>query len=483
MWRHDWSWLALSRLLIVFATLANFALATRTLGVHEYGLMGLALTVHSLTALFFISPAGQHLNKNLLSWWSAGSLFLRFRGFFLYTLFVATVTGALAMFYWHWQDLPATDSYATVIALLLIAGTWNASFVPSLNLLGWAKLCASLQCLSAIGGLVMSVLLSIYKPSAVSWLYGQVIGLVSSALIANAFMWKHRVAPKSQIKADFISSKSFMEFSAPLSLAAGLMWLQWNGWRPIVQSWSGLGTLGVVLAGYMLASYFWAVIEGISQQALHPRFFSKLQGGVAQSQLAFKELVLVLAPLYTFTAALALLAAPWVAWLVPSEKFPHIGIYFSWAVFVELCRVLAGLFSHSIHVDGQSKSVLPPYLWGLSTMVCAFSLLYLVNYKSVDGVMISLLLGAVVVAVRMLVASSRYFLLMELYRTLSPAIIAFGVCVVCAASFEISGGTPFTLLISIAGLSFVGFMIRCSLNRIRKAYLSLMTTNSHGVSL
>jgi O-antigen/teichoic acid export membrane protein len=353
-------WLAISRTIIVLATLANISFSTSLLGTAQYALLGLALLAHSLMAMFFVNPAGQYINRHLVKWWDSGELFLRLYQFGLYVTAVGLLTFVASLLYWVLNGFSDVLLSAVLVTLLLCIATWNATLVPALNILGWPKVCICLQVLAPTLGLAISLGLSHDRPTANTWLAGQILGLLVSAAIAHACLWRHRKHSLVTTYSSFISRQSFMQFSAPLSLVAGLMWFQWNGWKPFVQSVYGLEILGVMLSGYMLASYLWATVEGLAHQALHPFFFTQLTDSAQNSKQSFTDFTDLLIPLYFYLAVIALIASPLVAFILPGN-FVGAQQYFVWGVGIELLRAIAAILAHAIHLKLDSRFLLMPY--------------------------------------------------------------------------------------------------------------------------
>jgi O-antigen/teichoic acid export membrane protein len=403
MWRAEWFWLLVSRLIVAFATLANIGLATRLLGASEYGLMGLLLTFHSLFALLLISPAGQHITRQLNHWWSEGSLMSRMPSYALYSFAVAVGSACLLMVYFVASGLSQPLALALLLMMLILATTWYATLVPALNLLGWSKLSAALQSVAAVGSLFFSWLLGQVSSTAFSWITGQILGLAVTAVIANLFLMR-RITEKEASpltdKLGFMDKEALLGFSFPLSLTAGMMWLQWNGWRFIVERIYGVQALGAILAGYLLASYMWVVIEGLSQQMLHPVFFRRLTVGVDEARMAYGDFVNILGPIYLVATGFMLMGTIVVSHIVPGTGFELAKDCFIFGVMIESCRVIAGLFSHAIQVTGQARTMYTPYYLGL--VVSAIGLV-VAQYLSTNlmAVVIAILMGALLLAVVM----------------------------------------------------------------------------------
>jgi O-antigen/teichoic acid export membrane protein len=394
---HNLSWLALCRVILALTTILNLTLATRILGPQEYGLMGLTLALNSFVALFFVSPGGQLLTKNLFTWWRQGSLFSRLKRFSVYVVVIALASAFFIVIYWQLNGLKNPLQSAAIVLFLLLANTWHASLVPALNILGWPRMSASLLVVNACLGLIASLILSQISVDANHWLCGQIMGLGISAAFAHGYLWSKRKADSKSSDHVFMNRKDLWEFCAPLALGAGLMWVQWNSWRPIAHSEIGLTILGTMLAGYMLANYFWVVMEGISQQVLHPFFFAKKDAIVGESKKAYQNFVLILAPAYIYFAAFTMSLAPFINLILPKEQFSQASVYFLWGANIELARVLIGLLSHTVQMHGQARILLMPYVKGIGVAVFSLFVVRAADMINASTLLLTVVAGAVTI--------------------------------------------------------------------------------------
>jgi hypothetical protein len=290
------------------------------------------------------------------------------------------------------------------------------------------------------------------------WLWGQVMGLLITAAVANLYLRTKQDKFPAFDTPVFMNRQEFWQFSLPLAAAALLMWFQWNSWRPIVQSHFGTEQLGAMLAGYLLASYFWGVVEGTTHQALHPSFFAKTHHRADVSKQAYQDFVCVLAPLYGLTASLAITLSPWIVLLMPGRQFHLAPLFFAWGVVIELCRVLTGLLMHTAQIRKTSYATIPPYLAGIFVGLVCVSAIQFFHAWTVFTLTSSVLASALAVLWAALWINKDYFVPSDLPR--SSYLIGGVLLISCAiAAFGLLHPTDGLTTLSLAAFGSLGVAI------------------------
>lgn len=393
---HDLILVTAGRVAAAVVALLAIRVSTTLLTPELYGELALLITIQLLCGLFLINPVGQHINLHTHVWWDEGSLASRLKSYRGYVLIVSLIGGGIA-FIVNLHQPPLYLAWTSVVVLsMVVAGTWNATLIPMLNMLGFRAQSVFWSVGTAVLGLIFSIVLTISWPSATAWLGGQAIGMLLGALGARAVLFRHEQYQKiSKLSLPLLNRSTVLSYCVPLSMATGLMWLQLSGYRFLIEAYWGLAALGFMVVGFQVASQIFSIAESIFSQFLYPMFYRQIseeRNGKFES-LSYSDLVNTLAPLYLVLAGFIVMASPYLLKMLVSPKFQEATIFVMLGAGVELCRVLGNLLSNAAQITRKTYSLAAPYAVGA---VSTLALVYLAGVLNMQILMggVALTLGA-----------------------------------------------------------------------------------------
>jgi len=393
------------RLVTALIGLLAIRASTTFLSPEQFGQLALLIVVQTFCGLFLINPIGQYINRHTHVWWENGTLLSRLSRYGYYLVLVSLL-GAVAMFFVGINasiDFPLLAS--VILLLMILAGTWNATLVPMLNMLGFRAAAVWFAIITVLLGLVTSVALMQWFPVAMGWFSGQVIGMFMGALMAFRFLYVK--CEKSFSSVVLIDKENILSYCVPLAIAAGLMWVQLSGYRLLVESYWGLAQLGFIVVGLMLAGQVWAIAESLAMQFLYPYFFKRIScEDLETGRQALSDLLNVLGPLYLLLAGVTVVLAPVLVFLLVDEKFSSAVAFVMMGSAIECCRALANVFGNAAQVTKRTRSLAFPY--GVGAIVICLSLWFIGEREmEVFYVGVVLLLGAISMLFTMIVMMYR----------------------------------------------------------------------------
>jgi len=356
--------------------LISIRAVTSFLPPEKYGELAILITIQMLCGLFLINPVGQHINLNTHRWWDDKTIIPRLKSYRFYVIASSTFGAIIAL-----GVFPPTNSTMIILNIfpvfaMVVAGTWNATFIPMLNMLGFRGHSVFWSIVTSSTSLVTSILLVAIWTSATSWFVGQAIGMAVGALGARYQLNKQvSVEIRRQPKIPLLSKDVIISYCLPLSLAAGLMWIQLSGYRFAIQFYWGLAQLGFIAVGLQLAGQIWALIESLAIQFLYPFFFRRVseQSDNSEIELAVSDLLNTLVPTYLLIAGLTILTAPYLLKLLVAPEYSDAWLFVAAGAIVELCRALGNLLGNAAHVRRKTISLATPYALGATVIiVCIF---------------------------------------------------------------------------------------------------------------
>jgi len=374
--RADILWVLLGRIATSLIAIASLRIMTTLLDPKDYGIYALLVAFQGFASLLLLSPVGQHINRHTHAWWDDGTLLKRLRGFNMY---IAAVSAAIAIVVVLWWLLyPDTDNNipsgilaATAVSAMVYLGTWNGTFVYILNMLGFRGGSVSWLTASSITGVVFSTILAHQYHTAMSWMLGQAFGMALGAIGAGLMLRRYQaerapVSERSRELPTLLNRQTILEYCLPLAVAAGLMWLQNNGYRFLVGGVWGVAELGILVVGLSISSQLWSILESLAMQFLHPYFFRQTTEAKTdvQTGAALSDMVNVLWPLYAVYAGFNMIFAPSLLALLTNSRYHAAVAFVMLGALVEFARCTTNLWSYAAQVQRRTIKVIMPYGFG-----------------------------------------------------------------------------------------------------------------------
>lgn len=382
---HDIVWLGLARLGQAALGLVALRLVTHYLTVDQYGLLGLMTALTGFFGLFLVNPIGQHVSRHTHGWQRQGVLFVQLKRYNHYLICLAIIAFILGGTWYgmrtDWADNTANQlAIAVVLSLTVWLGTWNATLVPMLNMLGHRTGTAALSMLTVATGLVMSFLLISKQALAISWLAGQLVGLTCGSLLALRMLRREEPGTSTVTCPPFLDATTLRQYCMPLAVATGLMWLLGSGYRFFVDAVWGTRELGLLVLGLAVAAQFWAIIENVMGQIVYPKYYCCLSGdNDSDKRTAFNQMVNVVIPSYLLLLGLGLATAPHLLAVLADVRFTNASQLCSIAMLIEAMRATTNIITQAAQIERKMASMITPYLAGVICAVIGFSTLYLIG--------------------------------------------------------------------------------------------------------
>lgn len=393
------------RLAAAVMAMMSIHAVTTFLTPEQYGELSILITVQMFCGLFLLNPVGQHINLHTHAWWDDGTLMVRLKSYRNYVLTVSLVGGmtVLSIDKNHSQEQLLWTSVA--MFAMVSAGTWNSTFIPMLNMLGFRTASVLLTIITVAIGLTASIFLVAWLPSATAWFAGQSIGMLIGGLGANYVLRRKAVLSKhSLISLPLLNRSTIRNYCLPLAIATGFMWLQLGGYRFLIERYWGLAQLGFLTMGLQLAGQIWGLAESLAMQFLYPLFYRRVSAyeKLEEVELAFSDLLNTLLPVYFVLTGLLVLGAPYLLKILVGPRFQDSISFVMLGAAIELLRVLGNLLSNAAHVRRKTMALALPYALG-STIVLIILYFAGASQLKIGWAGAGLLAGATAMFIAMLV--------------------------------------------------------------------------------
>lgn len=445
--------------------------ATTLLSPEEMGKVSLVLTTIAFFAMFLVNPVGMFINRRLHAWQANGSArayLERYAGYLIGVALLAAIS--LPLF-----NLSGLVNFGMpigwVVALVcasLIFNTINQTSIPSLNMLGDTRRFVALSVATLAASFFCAVtLIETVQTSAQYWVLGLLLGQMLLAVVGTQMLFA-----KLGLHGDPTTASSgihrrnlqvLFDFAWPVALAAGLGWVQLQGYRYIMESHLGMAQLGLFVAGYSISAGMIAGFESILTAYFQPRLYRDAnKSHPAEQAQAWRRYASAVIPSLILTVALIVLLAPEFTRILLGERFQGAASFVVWGALAEAARVLVGVYSLIAHVYMRTRWLIVPTAVGaaLSIVLCVL----LIPPLGAQGAGIALALaGFVVVALLHILLAHRAGGSVPLHTLGQAALAAVALCAAVLGMRALFNTVDWAVVISvivITGLVYLGLLYR-----------------------
>jgi O-antigen/teichoic acid export membrane protein len=381
--------------------------ATTILSPEEMGRVSLVLTTIAFFALFLVNPVGMFINRRLHAWQASGVARHNLIRYVNYLLLVALLSAIGSVLFYMIGVADFGINIGWLVFLVcgsLLFNTINQTAIPSLNLLGDSRSFVLLSTASiALSFVCATSLVQIMQPVAQYWLLGLLLGQTLLGMIGAMVLFTQLKKTGSIHLPPAIHRQHLQvlfSFAWPVAIAAGLAWVQGQGYRYLMDGQLGLAQLGLFVAGYGISAGMIAGFEAVLTNYFQPRLYRdvSMDHPVGQAQ-AWQRYAAAVIPSLLMTVAFIVILAPELTHILLGEKFQTAADYVVWGALAEAARVLMGVYSLIAHVYMQTRWLILPNLIGavLSIILCGL----LIPIFGAAGAGMGLVLSGFVVVVTM----------------------------------------------------------------------------------
>ena len=199
----------------VFISLLSIRLLTTLLSKDEVGNYYLVLSIIGFINLVILNPNGMYYNRTILEYKDKGKLYESSFLVFLSFLAVGLISTPFLYFVYDWLELSKyvdTMIFIVYMFLAIVVSTSLRNIISAINSLGKTILFTSVNILSAISGLIFSIIMIfLFTKSSINWLFGIIIS-ESIILIVLFFIYSGIKLVLNYIQFSLIKLKPILNF-------------------------------------------------------------------------------------------------------------------------------------------------------------------------------------------------------------------------------------------------------------------------------
>jgi O-antigen/teichoic acid export membrane protein len=352
--------------------------------------------------------------------------------------------------------------------LLLVCGsllfnTINQTSIPSLNMLGDSKKFVLLSVATILASFVCAVLLvKTVQPSAQYWLLGLLLGQTFLGVLGTKILFARLNKPGVFHAPPAIHRRhlqALFSFAWPVAIAAGLGWVQGQGYRYLLEGQLGLAQLGLFVAGYGISAGMIAGFESVLTTYFQPRLYRDVSTAHPEQQAqAWHRYAVAVIPSLLLTVALVAMLAPELTRLFLGEHFQAAADFVVWGALAEAARVLMGLYSLIAHVHMQTRWLIIPSLVG-AVLAIALCVLLIPGFGAA-GAGMALVSSGFAVVVTMHVLLARHvgggIPIRPVLKAGLAAAVLWGMTLVLRNMLDATGWLAIIGVLVLAGIPYLG---------------------------
>lgn len=384
------------RVFMAILALVTLRVATTLLSPEEMGKVSLVLTTAAFFAMFLVNPVGMFINRRLHTWQASGmaSAYLkRYVGYLLVVALFAAIVLSLIKLIDVVDFGISTGWLIALVCASLVFNTINQTSIPSLNILGDTRAFILLSVATLAASFICAVMLvEVLHVSAEYWLSGLLLGQTLLAVLGTKMLFNRLNLYRTPVYTVAIRGQHLQVlfcFAWPVAIAAGLGWVQSQGYRYIIEYNLGMAQLGLFVAGYSISAGLIAGFESILTTYFQPRLYREASKNSPVEQAhAWRRYASAVIPSLIITVALIVILAPEFTWFFLGDRFQGASNFVIWGALAEVSRVLIGVYSLIAHVYMRTNWLILPTAVGavLSVALC----ILLIPLWGIHGVGIAL---------------------------------------------------------------------------------------------
>ena len=340
------------------------------------------MTTTAFFAMFLVNPVGMFINRRIHAWQKNGNGTIHLIRYAIYLIFVALFAALVLIINdsVSWLNFGlSVNSLLLLVCGSLIFNTINQTAIPSLNLLGESRAFLLMSLLTIITSFICATLFITWGNStAHNWLMGILLGQALFGVVGIKYLINLIKSADKTVIAIAVRKqhlKKLWSFAWPVAIAAGLAWLQGQGYRYLMEDQLGLAQLGLFVAGYGISAGMIAGFESVLTTYFQPRLYRdvSIEQHHDKNVYAWQWYATAVMPSLILTIVFIITLAPELTAVFLGEDFRSAADFLIWGAIAEAARVLIGVYALIAHIFMRTRWLVIPNLIGalLSIILCA----------------------------------------------------------------------------------------------------------------
>ncbi|MFS1539934.1 MAG: hypothetical protein ACL7BU_16000 [Candidatus Phlomobacter fragariae] len=387
--KYDYNFiiLLLGRLFQVLITFITLRVLTTIFTKSELGIIYYIIALQSFYSLFFINPFGQFFNRNIINWYNSGMIIFFLKRQLSYISFIAIFAVITLILIGFLNVVKLSFGQFFLVGLLILSQSINQTIIPLLNMIGKHKAFVSLNLLTSIISLLLSLcIVYFFDKKSECWLYGIVFANLFISFFAFnylSFILKEKTVKLNLCTKILLNNNNnnnnnnilnIIRFSLPISIATLFMWYLNSGYRIQVENNFGLAYLALIGLGLSISNQVFNIVESILTQYLTPNLYRRIERNKSKNEIEmlFNDYLNLIIPLYLSIAIFLSFSIKNLLPFVVNESFTVGYVIIILGAWIELARVVTNALALASQIEHKTSYFIPAYFGGSIFLMISF---------------------------------------------------------------------------------------------------------------
>lgn len=372
--------LSLGRIIQFLLVFITIKVMTTLLSPEEVGRYYLLLAIITGIVFFFINPIGLFVNRRINAWRNQSLIRQYFFILFFY-LFCISIISILLIYFFINEYIKLEISFLWIVCLIggsVLFNSINTTSIPALNLLGYPIKYITLIVITVSISLVSATFfVYLYDFNYKYWFLGIVFGQLLTGILGTYYLFINTSGKISLDLKKILTKnklKNVLRFAWPISVSATLIWIHFQSYRFIIQSYINLYELGIFVAGFSIGVSLIAAIELILGSFLLPKFYKSIENvSDEKTAVAWSSYTEIFLPSLILGGITIIVLSPELTKIFLGPEFQISMEYIFWGVVCEIARVVFGIYSLIAHAKmNTSWLIIPAAVGALLSLLLSF---------------------------------------------------------------------------------------------------------------
>ena len=352
----------------VFISFLSIRLLTTLLSKDEVGNYYLVLSIIGFINLVILNPIGMYYNRTILEYKDNGKLYESSFLVFLSFLSVGLISIPFLYFVYDWLEL---SKYVDILIFILymflaiVVSTSLRNIISAINSLGKTILFTSVNIISAISGLIFSIIMIfLFTKSSINWLYGIIIS-ESIILMVLFFIYSGIKIDLNKIQFSLIKLKPILNFMYPIAIITLIVWIQSMSYRIVIDRNFSSSDLAIAALGFSIPGMIFSSVENFGSIYFNNRILKSLLKSTKEvREKTWNDISSLMIFFYILTFIFIVSFSYQILFVVAGNNYLESQKFIFLGAIIEFMRVNINQLNKISHFEKNTKQNIIPFVTG-----------------------------------------------------------------------------------------------------------------------
>tara|TARA_B100000989_G_scaffold214088_1_gene162758 strand:+ start:15830 stop:17236 length:1407 start_codon:yes stop_codon:yes gene_type:complete len=376
----------------VFISFLSIRLLTTLLSKDEVGNYYLILSIVGFINLVILNPIGMYYNRTILEYKDVGKLYESAFLVFLSFLTVGLISSPFLYYVYDWLELykyVGLWMFIIYMFLAIVVSTSLRNIISAINSLGKTILFTSVTIISAISGLIFSIIMIIlFTKSSINWLYGLIIS-ESIILLVIFFIYSRTKINFNKIQFSLNKLKPIISFMYPIAIITLIVWIQSMSYRIVIDRNFTSSDLAIAALGFSIPGMIFSSVENFGSIYFNNKILKSLLKSTKEvREKTWNDISSLMIFFYILTFIFIVSFSYQILFVVAGNNYLESQKFIFLGAIIEFMRVNINQLNKISHFEKKTKKNIIPFVTGGLITVIIFLFFEFSNIEKIYYVLI-----------------------------------------------------------------------------------------------